>query len=392
MFEEYGFFLWYALIILLLGIALGRIWGAFVSQAERRKRRREKKGITNYLLGLNYLISGNIDLALFELSQAAKLNPEAVEIYITLGDLFREKGQVERAIGIHQAVLHRSSLLEVERTQALLSLGLDFKKAGIIDRAIEIFEKLINREPTNIAALIHLEKLYENIENWEKAYAIEERVLSLSNSRDYTVLAFLENEMGKREMKEGRVKEAIKHFERAISLEKKTYPAYLSLGELYYQQGEIEKAVATWEKIISVSPQMAYLAFEYLAKGYEKLGNKERLKDMLQELVEKNPKDWRSRLALSEIIKEEGKYEEAFSLLVEALRTKPHSLSLHQAFLRLLHSWQKGEHIEDFLRISEEKAFFIDPYVCIRCRYKTTELLWKCPHCHEWNTFVEEKL
>jgi lipopolysaccharide biosynthesis regulator YciM len=392
MFEEHGFFLWYALIILLLGMVIGRIWGVFVSQEKRKKKRRERKGITNYLLGLNYLISGNIDPALFELSQAAKLNPEAVEIYITLGDLFREKGQVERAIDIHQALLHRSSLLEMERSQALLSLGLDFRKAGIIDRAIEIFERLIAREPTNIAALIQLEKLYEDIENWEKAYSIEEKILSLTDSSDYTVLAFLENEMGRKKMDEGEVKEATKHFERAISLEKITYPAYLNLGELYYREGEIEKAVNIWEKIISLSPKRAYLAFENLAKGYEKLGNKKKFEEILGDLVKKDPKDWRSRLALSEILREGNKFEDAFSLLLEAFRTKPHSLSLHQAFLRLLFTWHGEEgYIAQFLKISEERAFFIDPYVCIRCRYKTTELLWKCPHCHEWNTFIEEK-
>ncbi len=384
---------WYVLIALLVGVLLGRVWALFIRPEPAGFRRLGSRGSANYILGLNYLISNQTDLAILELGKAAKQDSEAVEVFITLGNLFREKGQVERAIQIHQGVLHRSHLNEAERNQVLLYLGIDFKKAGIIDRAVGIFEKLIQRDPDNINGYLNLAELYEELKEWEKAYAVHEKVLQMGHSTNRVVLGFIQNELGLISLRNKDYPDAIKRFQRAISIDPTVYPAYINLGDAYVERGETSLAISSWEKLIAISSLKSYLLLERLKKAYEVVEDPDRYESLLVRLAGESQKDWRVRIALAEYERERGKDEEAYRWLLEASRIHPHSLTVHQSFWSLL--LEKGlprDKVEEYVDTTQKMVFFIDPYICLRCHYKTTELLWRCPHCHAWSSFVEEKV
>ena len=384
---------WYILIALLVGVLLGRVWAMFIRPEPAGFRREGSRGSTNYILGLNYLISNQTDLAILELGKAAKLDSKTVEVFITLGNLFREKGHVERAIQIHKGVLHRSNLSEVERNQALLCLGIDFKKAGIIDRAIAIFEELIQRDPDNINGYLNLAELYEELKEWEKAYAAHEKVLQMGYSTNRMALGFTQNELGLLSLGDKDYSGAIKRFQKAISSDPTVYPAYINLGDAYLESGEVPQAINCWEKLITISPLKSYLVLDRLRKAYEIIEEPNRYESLLVRLAAENRKDWRVRMALAEHDRENGKAKKAYRWLLEASRINPHSLTIHQFFWKLL--LEEGlprDKVEEYVDTTQEMVFFIDPYICLKCHYKTTELLWRCPHCHAWNSFVEEKL
>lgn len=384
---------WYVLIALLVGVLLGRVWAFFIRPEPAGFRQEGSRGSANYILGLNYLISNQTDLAILELGKAAKLDSEAVEVFITLGNLFREKGHVERAIQIHKGVLHRSHLSEVERNQVLLYLGIDFKKAGIIDRAVSIFEELIQRDPDNVNGYLNLAELYEELKEWEKAYAVHEKVLQMGHSTNRMVLGFVQNELGLISLRNKNYPEAIKRFQRAISTDSTVYPAYISLGDAYLESGEPPLAINSWEKLIAISPLKSYLLLDRLKRAYEMVEEPARYESLLVRLAGENQKDWRVRIALAEHERDRGKTEEAYRWLLEASHIHPHSLTIHQFFWRLL--LEEGlpqDKVEEYVDTTREMVFFIDPYICLKCHYKTTELLWRCPHCHAWNSFVEEKV
>ena len=385
--------LWYVLIALLVGVLLGRVWALFIRPEPAGFRREGSRGSTNYILGLNYLISNQTDLAILELGKAAKLDSETVEVFITLGNLFREKGHVERAIQIHKGVLHRSHLSDVERNQALLCLGIDFKKAGIIDRAIGIFEELIQRDPDSINGYLNLAELYEELKDWEKAYAAHEKVLQMGYSTNRMALGFIQNELGLIFLGEKDYPDAIKRFQKVISTDPTIYPAYINLGDAYLESGEVPLAINYWEKLIAIAPLKSYLVLDRLKKAYEMVEEPDRYEALLVRLAGENRKDWRVRVALAEHDRENGKAKKAYRWLLEASRINPHSLTVHQFFWRmLLEEGLPRDKVEEYVDASREMAFFLDPYICLKCHYKTAELLWRCPHCHAWNSFVEEKL
>ena len=147
-----------ALIALLVGLAAGKAWERYKLRDGRWIDRRRARDSHHYVLGLNFLVSNQIDLAIEELSQATRVDGDALEIHLILGNVHRERGQVARAIQIHQALLQRPKLTKVEHAYILLCLGLDFKRGGFVDRALEAFNEVVRMDPNNQYALLYLQK------------------------------------------------------------------------------------------------------------------------------------------------------------------------------------------------------------------------------------------
>ncbi len=385
------------LVALLIGLAVGKAWERYKLRDGRWIDRRKDRESPHYILGLNFLVSNQLDLAIEELTKAAGLDVGALEIHLILGNLYREKGQVSKAIQIHQSLLRRSRLTTLEHAHVMLCLGLDFKRGGFVDRAFEAFSEVARLDPENQYALLNLEKLHEEQHQWREAQVLRQRMAEASadreNSRDQAILAFLENELGLQAIRDAHPEQAIKHFEAATELDKHTVPAYLNMGDVHLSQGQPKVAVEVWEKVLKVAPERSYLAFSRLEAAYTQLGIPSRFLDLCQRLVEANPQDWRARLALGQYLATNGESTRALDLLFEGLVHNPHALAIHQAIWRTLTALEfKPTLVKRYVDLTRDAVFYLDPHVCIRCRYRSTELLWQCPQCHEWNTFVEERI
>ncbi len=386
-----------ALLALLAGLAIGKAWERYKLRDGKWIDRRRARESHHYVLGLNFLVANQIDIAIEELSQAARVDADALEIHLILGNVHRERGQVARAIQIHQALLQRQKLTRVEHAYVLLCLGLDFKRGGFVDRALEAFTESLRLDPKNQYALLYLQKLHEEQHQWDEAYKIRRQLVELSgpdtHPRSQAILGFIENERGLEAVKAGRLDEAIRRFESAIDLAAATTPAYLNLGDVRARQGDNAGAIATWEQLLGVSPERAYLAFDRLERAHTAAGAPHRFEERCRQLIAANPQDWRARLVLGRHLAARGELSAAFDLLLDALAHNPHGLTVHQAIWNVL--MQVGldrSLVQRYVSAAREAVFFLDPHVCVKCRYRSTELLWQCPHCHEWNTFVEERI
>jgi lipopolysaccharide assembly protein B len=386
-----------ALIALLCGLAIGKAWERYKLREGKLFDRRRARESPHYLLGLNFLVSNQIDLAIDELSKAASLNADALEVHMILGNLYREKGQVGKAITVHQSLLQRPRLTRLEHAYVLLCLGLDYKRGGFVDRAEEAFNEVLRLDSKNEYALVNLQKLQEEQHQWSDAFDTRQRLSKLadveSRPRNEAILAFLENEIGLEAMRRKNYGEAIRRFEGAIDLDGRAVPAYLNLGDVRVLQGSDREAAAVWERLVDVAPDRAYLAFDRLEALGIRSGSPERFTRLCRRLIDDNPQDWRARLALSRHLAAAGRAHEALDLLFSALVQNPHALGIHQAIWRALGQLRHEPALVDrYSELTRHAVFYLDPHVCMRCRYRSTELLWQCPHCHDWNTFVEERI
>lgn len=386
-----------AMLALLAGLAIGKAWERYKLRDGKWIDRRRARDSQHYVLGLNFLVANQLDIAIEELSQAARVDADALEIHLILGNVYRERGQVARAIQIHQALLQRPKLTRTEHAYVLLCLGLDFKRGGFVDRALEAFSEVRRLDPANQYALLYLQKLHEEQHQWDEAYRIRQQLVELTgpdtNQRSQAILAFLENERGLEALKAGQVDEAIRRFNSAIDLDAATPPAYLNLGDLKMKQGDAAGALATWERLLVAAPDRAYLAFGRLSKAHADAGAPHKFEERCRQLIAGNPLDWRARVALGQHLAARGAPDDAFEVLLEALSHNPHGLTVHQALWNaMLASGLTQEHVHRYISAAQEAVFFLDPHVCVKCHYRSTELLWQCPHCHEWNTFVEERI
>ncbi len=114
---------------------------------------------------------------------------------------------------------------------------------------------------------------------------------------------------------------------------------------------------------------------------------------MCERLIRQDPRDWRARVALARQLRAEGKPEESLGLLLRAVEANPQVLLVHLEAWRTLRALGVvGEAEARYVAVAEESAFYVDPHICTACRYRADDMLWRCPHCHEWDTFVEERL
>jgi len=386
-----------ALLSLLIGLTVGKAWERYKLRGGRFIDRRRARDAPHYILGLNFLVANQIDLAIEELTRAASPDEDALEVHMILGNLYREKGQVGKAINIHQSLLQRARLSRLEQAYVLLCLGLDYKRGGFVDRAHEAFNEVLRLDPKNEYALVNLQKLHEEQHQWSEAYDTRQRLTKLaaidSRPQSQAILAFLENEIGLEAMRRKDYPEAARRFEAAIDLDSRAVPAYLNLGDVRAAQGNEKEAATVWEKLVQVAPDRAYLAFERLEALATRSGNPERFTRLCRRLIDDNAQDWRARLALSRHLAASGHPQEALDLLFAALVQNPHALSIHQAIWRALGQLHHpASLVNRYGELTEHAIFYLDPHVCMRCRYRSTELLWQCPHCHDWNTFVEERI
>jgi lipopolysaccharide biosynthesis regulator YciM len=386
-----------ALVALLAGLAIGKAWERYKLRDGRWIDRRRARESPHYILGLNFLVANQIDLAIEELSRAASLDGDALEVHMILGNLYREKGQVGKAITVHQNLLQRPKLNRLEHAYILLCLGLDYKRGGFVDRALEAFNETLRLDPKNEYALINLQKLHEEQHQWTEAYDTRQRLSVLadvgSRPQSEAIMAFLENEIGLEAVRRKDRIEAVRRFEAAIDLDARAVPAYLNLGDVRVSEGNEKEAAAIWERMIQVAPDRAYLAFDRLEALAMRTGSPERFTRLCRRLIDDNAQDWRARLALSRHLAASGHARDALDLLFAALVQNPHALSIHQAIWRALAQLHHPESLVDrYSELTRHAVFYLDPHICMRCRYRSTELLWQCPHCHDWNTFVEERI
>jgi len=385
------------LLAVLAGVAIGKAWERYKLRDGRWIDRRKARDSHHYVLGLNFLVANQIDLAIEELSQAARVDADALEIHLILGNVYRERGQVSRAIQVHQSLLQRQDLTRVEHAYVMLCLGLDFKRGGFVDRAVEAFKEVRRLDPSNSYALLHLEKVYEEQRQWDEAARVRQELVAMagpeSPAKSQSILAFLENERGLAALKTGDLAAAHDRFSAALDLDSAVTPASVNLGDVLEREGKTREATAVWEGVVESTPDRAHLVLERLRATYAAAGQPERFLDLCRRVAATHPQNWRARLALGSALADDGHTAQALDQYLEALSHNPHGLTVHEAIWDLLlHMALDRESVERYVRHAKAAVFYLDPHVCLRCRYRSTELLWQCPHCHEWNSFVEERI
>jgi lipopolysaccharide biosynthesis regulator YciM len=384
------------LVALLVGIAVGKAWERYKLRDGRWIDRRRLRETPHYMLGLNFLVDNQVDQAIDELTQATNTDTDALEIQMILGNLYRQKGQVGRAINVHQALLQRTDLRTLEHAYVLLCLGLDFRHGGFVDRALEAFQEVVRLDRLNRYAFVNLQKLYEDQQQWAEAARVREQIANIDARRreeNHQILGFLRNEMGMVQANANDVAGAAKTFQDVIDLDSAIAPAHLNLGDVRDRQGNRAGAIEAWEKLVQQVPERAYLAFERLERAYRAVGAPRRFVDLCQRLIARDPQDWRARLALSRHLAAGGQHRQAFDLLLDALPHNPHGLVIHQQVWQALTALDLDPSlVRRYTELTRNAVFYLDPHVCVRCRYRSTELLWQCPQCHEWNTFLEERI
>lgn len=382
--------------LLLAAVGLGAAAGWWVSQQFRLWRRDETdlsgEFARLYAGGITHYVAGRRDQAIEDLTRAAGLRTDVIGLYLVLGDLYRQKGKFDRAIRVHSGLLTRQELTPGERAQVHASLGEDYRTAGMVDRSREAFGKALELDPRNLAALHALARACVEERRWEQALGHEEQILRHDRTRKQRPLAFLYNEIGREKLTQGEDRAAMRHFQKAIAVDERTWPAHIFLGDLYYKEGDLKRALDHWEKVVEMNPRQLHLVFDRLENGYGETGGERSIGDLCRHVAQQDPRDWRARVLLARLDASRGDYESAYRYLLEAADLFPESLTVgHELWKLTLSRGLNRAAVDRYLDRLKGVNEFVDPFVCGICRHRSMEYLWRCPQCFAWDTFAEER-
>ena len=238
------------LLWLLLPLAAASGWYAAYRDQRRKKSLFSDSNLSrNYFRGINHLLNEQPDKAIEVFTQMLEVNSETVETHLALGSLFRRRGEVERAIRIHQNLIARPTLDKAQRSQALCELAQDYHKAGLLDRAENLFLELTEIPAHMEQALRSLMYIYEQEKDWDKAIAVGNR-LAKTEARDIEpVLAQYHCELGEHELHAGNAARARSCAKDALSIDQGCVRASILAGHAAVMQGNYREALRAWQKI-----------------------------------------------------------------------------------------------------------------------------------------------
>ena len=363
----------------------------FVAWWRREEERDEEEFFRLFGSALTHLASGRNTEAIEELTRAAKIRSDLAGLYLILGDLYRDRGQFDRAIRIHGGLLARTDLSRSERAQAHTSLGEDYRLAGLSDRAREAYRSALELDARSLQALKGLAKFEVEDGDWAEAADLEERILRLEPGRSGHALGYLLFEMGLEALREDDEKTAMRAFRRAVAVDQSVYPAWLYLGDLHHHQGRPARAREAWEKIVEMKPRLLHLVYDRLEQVYSEAGETGRLHSVCTRLAQRDPRDWRVRIFLALQENDRGNPDSAYRYLLEAVRARPTSITAHLELWKM--AVQRGldaRVARELTGMFKTPGPFADSFVCTTCRFRSQAYVWRCPQCHAWDTFADE--
>ena len=345
----------------------------------------------SYFRGLNFLLSEQPDKAIEAFLEAARVDPETVELHFALGSLFRRRGEADRAIRVHQNLVERDGLTEEQRLQALSELGQDYLKAGLLDRAEEIFLKL-RATARDEEALKFLLEIYQQEKEWTRAIGIAESLPGHADHLWQKEIAEFFCELASGELLHGRTDEAQRYLERALAANRKCVRATILQGDLAWSCGDTASAINAWTRIETQNAVYVALVAGKLMEAYRKQGRTDQGIQLLRGYLERYPSlDLLDSVVQTEL--ELGGPEAAYTLVRDELRRNPTLLGLDKLLEAqvLMAPADRRADLELVKNLIHAHTRRVARYRCDSCGFKARQFYWRCPACGGWETYPPKR-
>ena len=304
----------------------------------RRSARGDPKEAASSALraALLALLTGDEQRAEDLIAQAVKADSSAVDTYLALGRLYRKRGQVGRAIRIHQNMLLRDDLDESERIGALAELARDFRDGGFLRRAIASYEEVLVRDSKHLEALEALVDLLSQVHDYSRAIAINRRLARRNREKPGPTEARLLTRMAEIAHAEGQQQDARKLLKRALRRDARSGEALLLLGQIESERGRSKAALSAWRKAAEIDGASAAAVYDRLETAFASLDRAREYPGFLRQLLEQRPDDARLVLVLARVLADRGEVEPAVTELRRLLERDSGYLEARAALGRLL--------------------------------------------------------
>ena len=343
-----------------------------------------------YFKGLNFLIREQHDKAIEAFIEATEANTESLELHFALGSLFRRRGEIERAIHLHQNLLERPQLSEVQKSAIMAELAQDFLKAGLFDRAESLFRTLCAAPSYQMSSLRSLLDIQIRERNWPHAIETAKELEQLSNVSFRKEIAQFHCEQAAKALQSEDIALAKSELETALKTNKHCIRATIMQGEIEFAAGNVADAIALWPRIEKQRPQYLGLIAARLLAGYRALGREEEGLRQLNTWLEQYKLPGLLNVVFETTLQKQG--ATAAARLARTELVKKPSLNILDRLLQA-RALEQGDNHQDVELMEQTVHHFLGnsrSYCCEQCGFKAKRYYWQCPGCNGWETFPPE--
>jgi lipopolysaccharide biosynthesis regulator YciM len=374
---------------ILLGLPAAFVLGWIASRLDLRQMRIEnRRNPKAYFRGLNFLLNEQQDQAIDAFIEAVQNDPDTSELHFALGNLFRRRGEYERAVRVHEHLLSRGDVSLAERQRAQHALALDFLKAGLLDRADDALFKLEGTPYENQARLARLVNC-ERARDWTQAAILARQLDNTEHGSFRPRLAHYLCEQALAQLSRGEIDEARKQLLQAIDTCPDASRPRIELAKLQMQQGQAAAACVTLQTALDTCPTAIPLIATPLAQAALACGRGPAVQTRLQELYAQAP-------ALDIL--------EALVTLQSVLGDAAHTRDWYVRHLEREPSlvaaskWLAGEQLQheqfhpQVQRALDHAVKPLTRYRCAACGFEAKQHFWQCPGCQAWDSYPARRV
>lgn len=372
------------LLFLLLPVAVAYGWYMGRRSIRIDEERKSSQRSRNYAAGINFLLSEQPDKAVDLFIDLLQVDTDTIDTHLALGNLFRQRGEVDRAIRIHQNLVARCLDSTEQQNLSMLELARDFIAAGLLDRAENVLISLLNDDDLADDARKMLLQIYEQLNEWQKAIDIAEK---LSSKNHHKVVAHYYCQLAEADLSLSDFKAAETRLKRALKADPLCVRAEILFSHVHIKQQHYDAAIKHIDRIPELSSAFASEAWKLLLQCKSNI-DEHSLASILVRWLEKT-QNTTIALALADSIQNEQGASEAENFILRHIKRNPTMKGFHRLMtyqLEAMHDDKAAESIS-LLRSLVENQMAVKPvYRCEHCGFSSKVIFWHCPSCKQWGS------
>ena len=376
------------ILFLLLPIAAAYGWYMGNRSAQHDKQKHSHQISRQYVTGLNLLLSDQSDKAVDHFIELLQVDNETIDTHLALGNLFRSRGEVDRAIRIHQNLISRSGLTIEQKNLALQQLAKDYMVSGFLDRAEKIFEQLIDEPEHRESALQQLTSIYQQTREWNKAIECASALVKMGRKRMKSSIAHFLCELAMQEKANGSDSKSIQLFKRALAEDPKCVRASIALGKSYLEGEDYKQTIHYMTMVLDQDIDFIGEVLPTLAECYYHLGQEHELVEFLRKCIE-NKAGVSAELMLAQLVAQHEGVATAQELLTRQLVKNPTMKGFYRLIDYHIAEAEEGRakaSLSTLKKLVGEQLKVKPHYRCRKCGFSTHSLYWHCPSCKGWGS------
>ncbi|WP_441004451.1 lipopolysaccharide assembly protein LapB [Pseudocolwellia agarivorans] len=373
-------------LFLLLPVAVAYGWFMRGNNLKQNVHAEKEELSIKYSTGLNYLFSNQQDKAIDYLLEALKVEDDSVEAHFAMANLFRRRGELDRALKVHEHLVRQKHLPNSAQQQAVFELGKDFLSAGLYDRAENMFDQLLKSKVYGLKSLSFLMQIFQSTKDWDRGINLKKAIIKTKDKKLKHNLANFYCELATVALKKDEFIEVIELLEQALTLDPDSCRANWLMAQIYENHQQYAEACQCYRDIYKQDKEFFPDVIAKMHHCYSELGEEEEFYKFIRKVYEETGSST-ALIAYLSYLEKHHSLTKAKEFILLALKRRPtirgfnHFVEMQMTESELEKS---TEHLDVIKELVSEYLKLKHRYSCRTCGFNSSTHYWSCPSCHDW--------